>query len=232
MADRPLLLNGEMVRAVLAGTKTQTRRPVKVPWAHGTRCPPYGPYYVEEDGRLLFCDEYGDYHPMEIVRGAPAYAGGRLWVRETWCEDDALGFPCIVYAADNAARVSAMRDGVPFAFDNVPPLTDHPAPGRWRPSIHMPRWASRITLAVESVRVERLQAITEEDARAEGVERMRRPDRPINESGTHRDGFAMLWDHIYFGDASWAANPWTWRIAFRLAADPERTEGWAWRESP
>lgn len=171
MADRPILFSAPMVRAMLAGTKTQTRR-------------------VAKPKRSI--------EPMtdECPYGQP---GDLLWVRETWawygCERDPRE---VLYRADTS---------------NLP--ESH---GRWRPSIHMPRWASRITLRVTGVRVERLQDITEVDAIAEGAQPFRLPCHPQRETLRHVDGFALLWESIN-GAGSWDANPWVWVVEF------ERVQG-------
>jgi hypothetical protein len=93
---------------------------------------------------------------------------------------------------------------------------------RWRPSIFMPRWASRITLEVTEVRVQRLQEVTEDDALAEGVEPLKHiaPDQPLLTGGTageqpHRLAFSVLWDSINGERASWVSNPWVWAVSFR-----------------
>ncbi len=128
--------------------------------------------------------------------GAP---GDLLWVRETWARH-ASG---VDYAADFAA-------------------VSRPQAGPWRPSIHMPRWASRITLEVKSVRVERLQDISEDDARAEGAPADWEPGvaralmqavMPTACFSPHLTGFARLWNHIH-GPGAWDANPWVWAISF------------------
>lgn len=186
MKERPILFSGAMVRALLAGTKTQTRRIVK----HGTpddwnACP------------------YGS-------------IGGRLWVRETWARDSEDG--ALFYRADVGTGNEA---------DDWQHNIDVGASGyRWRPSIHMPRAASRITLEITAVRVERLQDISEEDAIAEGVEAIPStgencgPNRfSVNcgwlflNSPTAAGAYAMLWEQIN-GAGSWDANPWVWVVEF------------------
>lgn len=194
MKERPILFSGEMVRAILDGRKTQTRRPMK----------------PQPDPR--FCDpiwQYGsDWVPNQCVnadlRGAPSrfqcpfgQPGDRLWVRETWRMD-----PWNI-AAEYRATTSA--------------LLEHIAP--WRPSIHMPRWASRITLEIVRVSIERVQDITEEGANAEGCVDggclacgKREPCRCATSRFSRRDSFAELWRSIY---GTWSANPWVWVVEFR-----------------
>lgn len=164
--ERPILFSSPMVRALIAGTKTQTRRVVKGEWIV---CPYGGP-------------------------------GDRLWVREShwWFKDEhdpVTGYyPPKLTAEDVEYRADGER------------------PGRsWRPSIHMPRWASRITLEITGVRVERLQDISAEDCIAEGMQsRMREHDAVCDLRDQYRD----LWEHIN-GPGSWDANPWVWVLEFR-----------------
>lgn len=198
MSERPIIFSTEMVRAILEGRKTQTRRVIKVPWYYGKRVQPFDPYYVEEDGKLLYQDAYGDFHPIEEIcpYGQP---GDILWVRETWCEAGVFG---CAYKATDTLPVSA-KNG-------------------WRPSIHMPRQAARLFLFVKNVRAERLQDITEEDARAEGAIKA----YPTTEGyyledpqATYKGGFSALWDSIYAKRGyGWEANPWVWVVEFERVA--------------
>ena len=223
MKERPILFNGEMVRAILEGRKTQTRRVVKpqpilerglwkmggqfsAGWSEGTRSVPCMP------GHSL------------CTRGPYGSPGDRLWVRETW---GVATRPCpyqgwrdgIEYRAD-VAWMDDERDLLPLHEPEIPDEVgdfygDYDKEG-WRPSIHMPRWASRIMLEVKAVRVERLQEITEEDARAEGVEMV----GPA--SLTSRSSFAKLWDSINAKRGyGWDTNPWVWVVEFELPQPPE-----------
>lgn len=187
--ERPILFSGPMVRAILEGRKTQTRRLLK-------------PQPPEDVGELVV----DFYHPTIVVKdeeqpgertfgvfsadgewaqkcpyGAP---GDRLWVRETWREVQSDTSTSLYYRADEEWHEKA----------------------GWRPSIHMPRWASRITLEATDVRVQRLQDISEEDAKAEGADDIR--------YRTAKECFSDLWDSIH-GDGAWAANPWVWAITFK-----------------
>ncbi|HET6613661.1 MAG TPA: hypothetical protein VFG83_16795 [Kofleriaceae bacterium] len=218
--ERPILFSGEMVRAILGGRKTQTRRVITVPWRKGKRC------HIEEDGELLAMDEYGDCHPMveQCPYGKP---GDLLWVREAWFAELSL----------DAIRPSLLphdeRDGALcpcwFAADHseTPRVHDGLRAGRLRPSIHMPRWASRITLEVTEVRVQRVQEISEEDAAAEGAAHRIAPggdlagafegiDAPIG----YRAHFRDLWDRINGRrtGCAWADNPWVWAVSFRVVS--------------
>lgn len=219
MKERPILFKGEMVRAILDGRKTQTRRIVKPLWL--------GDYLDELDaGSGIWCERNNRF-PEEIARqnvcryGVP---GDRLWVRETFCQkvDDAGYFvwtpdgdldpSCFHYAADGYEVLKADGDG---GFEE---RRDGSMASPWKPSIHMPRWASRITLEITGVRVERLQDISEEDARAEGVRLARDqtflvPETQYN-SETYKDVFSALWTNIN-GAGSWAANPWVWVVEFK-----------------
>lgn len=178
MKERPILFSGPMVRAILEGRKTQTRRVVKPQPAH-----------IPGIGTVLNIDT--------ITGRACPYGnpGDRLWVRETWAHrrwmlGDASPNPTTVYRADGE---------------------DLKGCARWRPSIHMPRWASRIALEVVSVRVERLQDISEDDAKAEGVT-IKGTSRYDGEA---RDAFEALWCSINGAD-SWEINPWCWCISFKV----------------
>lgn len=180
--ERPILFSGPMVRAILDGRKTQTRRIVK-PQPKGT--PELGGF-----GRLWF-DGRDD---MNCPHGLP---GDRMWVRETFAIVNKDCGPVAVYCADGEFQ---------------PDYIGH----RWSPSIHMPRWASRISLEVISVRVERLCGITEADAKAEGAE-----PSIVGADLDHlkyRAGFQTLWESIN-GDGSWALNPWVWVLEFKRADD-------------
>lgn len=181
MKERPILFSLPMVRAILDGRKTQTRRVVK----HlNVRAGMPEPEYQS----VLKCCPYGQF-------------GDRLWVREThtfgprspsmkkWSHtpDEAR----VIYGADDWWLSG------PYG----------PHKPKMRPSIHMPRWASRILLEVGSVRIERLQEISDEDASAEGVFH-----HPYD--GANREIFGALWDQIN-GPGSWASNPWVWVVEFR-----------------
>ena len=219
--ERPILFSGEMVRAILDGTKTQTRRPVKVRgglnfiggggeendpacWGYFFDGPEHHGYMVLARG----LNERHDHGRISIPSpfGAP---GDRLWVRETWG-----------YFGGDEYLYQHHRGSVGYRADHIP--LDPVPGGRWRLSIHMPRWASRITLEVTGVRVERLGDITEEDARAEGVQpvpfcRAGRPD-----GMEHVESFEDTWRDIY-GPESWRAHPWVWAVSFRRI-EPARAD--------
>ena len=211
MKERGMIFNGEMVRAILDGRKTQTRRPVKFP--------------VHD--KNLGCELAGNELAGELSAGnylnsAFGKPGDRIWVRETWAEAGASAPDLKLYRAN-------YPEHVPSIYENVPPAEEI----RWTPSIHMPRWASRILLEITDVRVERLNAISPEDAESEGLERTNftgfgdepglpsypEPDvyfDPLKKQWKEYppEAFAGLWESIY-GEGSWLANPWVWVIEFK-----------------
>lgn len=161
MKERPILFSAPMVRAILDGTKTQTRRVIRNPDRFSN---------IRECGR---CCPYGT-------------KGEHLWVRETWA--DTMGEPpSAVYRADGERHPSSHM--------------------KWRPAIHMPRWASRITLRIIDARVECLGEISNADAEAEGV-------KCDYSSLSFRDHFGELWDRINGKRAPWRSNPWVWVVQF------------------
>lgn len=203
MKERPILFTGPMVRAILEGRKTVTRRVVKPqPDFLGSMVDPNTPFKTLDAGlhARITCP-YGE-------------PGDRLWVREAWAADaqvDAIapsdlsqGEP-IWYSADLSVR----QTGCSMI-----------SKGRVRPSIHMPRWASRILLELTAVRVERLQDISEEQALAEGVrgepcDHARQACADIGCWGdTAKGAFGFLWESLN-GEGSWAENPWVWVVEFK-----------------
>ncbi|MGC8342236.1 morphogenetic protein [Pantoea ananatis] len=196
MRERPILLKAEMVRAVLDGRKTQTRRmltsrQLKMIDAAASigECYPLESGHQHENSQSY----YREWCPFGAV-------GNRLWVREAW------------------ARYNIDQDSHDIAYRATTP-DDWPKEGRWRPSIHMPRWASRITLEITGVRVERLWEISEDDAKAEGCSfealRFKPGTREVEEMGhTAVYQFGGFWQSIY-GEESWQANPWVWVIEFK-----------------
>lgn len=201
MNERGMIFNAEMVRAILEGRKTQTRRPIK--WKQ-TRFTEIG---EREDGSNWpwsedtekVCDYW---HPCPF--GA---VGDRIWVRETFrVHSRATDVATLVYRASVRNSWTEQTHRVPVAVCNKPAT-----PEKWTPSIHMPRWASRILLEITDVRVERLRDLSEEDAKSEGI---------IPSSGgvppgwEYRINFRDLWMDIY-GTNNWEANPWVWVIEFK-----------------
>lgn len=186
--ERPILFSGPMVRAILDGHKTQTRRVVKVGDTieerdDGTRWPYFTTWTHGDDGSPWASCPYGE-------------PGDRLWVRESF-----------VYRSKH--------DRYYYKADHEAPFTAPYAHGGWKPSIHMPRAASRLTLDVTAIRVERLQEISEADAIAEGVLRTGgRAQLQPNHFRPARELFSELWDSINEDRAPWASNPWVWVVEF------------------
>ena len=243
MKERPILFSGPMVRALLAGTKTQTRRPVKPvkfypdfgcavgrvggAWKYGSPAAlglrERGDHWsalLEGDVLQHMCtkEAYGWGAGAGCPHGQP---GDRLWVRESWSPDppDVDGWGYTAWAGCREGRIA----GVPERFRH-PRFCNYAAdwlhgPICWTPSIHMPRWASRITLEITSVRVERLQDISEANALAEGI--VRQPDGGYGLADTThyhftdpRQSYFSLWEAIN-GAGSVEANPWVWAVQFR-----------------
>lgn len=215
MTKRPILFNGAMVRALLAGSKTQTRRVIK-DQSIGERFS-----HMTEDGRAHLewlgtpCCGTGVWDvPEYSAQVACPYGqpGDRLWVRESFMPIPLEAAPgpsqtpwSIAYAAGGQTELLAPSSYNPTLYNYE----------RWTPSIHMPRWASRINLEITSVRVERLQDISEADAQAEGW--TRRPEvstDPQVHKEAARDWFMDLWESIN-GPGSWGVNPWVWVVEFR-----------------
>lgn len=217
MRERPILFSAPMVRAILAGAKTQTRR-VVTPQPAAVSAPVGGaPGLI----RSRASDPCLSTHESACPYGAP---GDRLWVRETFSPYRGSSDPASI--AD--AEYVVLRDGAHVlrrsgeAIPGLPTYADGAFdPIRWRPSIHMPRWASRITLEITSVRVERLTAISEDDARAEGVDGVAPRCAVVGDcAASFRGAFAVLWDAIN-GErpgCAWAVDPWVWVIGFKRAS--------------
>ncbi|POE22834.1 hypothetical protein BV923_09620 [Pectobacterium odoriferum] len=198
MKERGMIFNAEMVRATLSEQKTQTRRIVKLqPDEDGLARLSGGPW-MDTNEKVYPCP-YGE-------------VGDKLWVRETW--------QVIHDYTDEYGNVDERRfaRSIPKQRGNY----WHPVYAErfgsesrddrgfpWRPAIYMPRWASRITLEITDVRVERLNDISEEDAKAEGA-----PTECCVIGYKHFLGFRTLWKSIY-GAESWNENPWVWVIEFK-----------------
>lgn len=236
MKERPSLFKGIMVRPILADTKTQTRRIMKPQPEKSEHPPPsYLPYLTGWQWPSAAARSMVDLHDVSgcCPYGSKA-AGDRLRVRETWrTEELPDGTDGIRFAADGAfvpiENTAAAADQWVIAHDNG----KHGQ--KWRPSIFLPTWASRIRLEITDVRVERLRDISKEDAIAEGLTALTKdgttvkygiPDRdgwPGNDDdGWHwhewdkdpREAYFRLWGKIN-GRESLAANPWIWAISFR-----------------
>lgn len=234
MKERPVIFNGEMVRAILDGRKTQTRRVMKVqpkqhdhknydaPWA--CKSPNY--YNTHEaDWACRYCGEGIGMDGRSVYRCPFGQVGDRLWVRETFMGLTGTGieattgrFEGFTYRADTPA--GSYGDEVRKEYGL-----------KWTPSLHMPRKACRILLEITAVRVERLNDISEEDAKAEGVKPAgdMLPDypdtflTPKGDFAAAKVAFQRLWQSIY-GEESWAVNPWVWVIEFKRAEAQEQAQ--------
>lgn len=245
MKERPILMQGEMVQRTLDGSKGQTRRVVKL-WEAPNG---WGVYHSDgaDDWEFVHLGEDGDPYPDGgmVVRRCPyGVPSDRLWVREAWRvhgysdrPDGGLVASIVYGATGTTIDISGIDDEKSHL-----PATDH-----WRPSIHMPRWASRITLEVTDVRVERIQDISGVDARAEGVKCpvVPKPDAPgycdplvpvellerahawpksTTGDEAHdfhsRLAFSGLWESINAKRGyGWETNPWVWCVTFKKVSD-------------
>lgn len=211
MKERPILFSGPMVRGLLSGQKTVTRRLLKMP---------HGLWETSATGELIPI-------PVKCPYGQP---GDRLWVRETWyCDHFEVQKGPYLQPADMHDLDQSRLDGeLVYAADGLAPYEQEQP--TWKPSIHMPRWASRILLEITDVRVERLQDGEGETAFesryiAEGINRIHQGDgdyafHPFkSEPGPGNwtdpfDAWRELWVSIN-GPESWNANPWVWVIEFK-----------------
>ncbi|WP_273839364.1 hypothetical protein [Providencia rettgeri] len=233
MKERGIIFNSEMVRAILDGRKTQTRRIVK--------------HQRHPSQEIKLCDD-GFFHwsmigaekPLSAINYEYGRVGDRLWVRETYSllgNEDACPIDWndnIVNDKTEAARIyrasCAQKSGdyglwsIPDEADWKPHTEEMKFEGSWTPSIHMPRWASRITLEITDVRVERLNNISPRDVVAEGLIKLPATGRYVRFQGAqhfglaydnHKDAFADLWDEVSKPDCNYESNPWVWVIEFK-----------------
>lgn len=206
MKERPILFSAPMVRALLNGSKTQTRRVVK---------PKHLPFV--ENLTANFLDGKWGERPMPY--GEP---GDRLWVREKWQAWDCTSVMDKEWEPWDRERRSGLSINEYHAEHGNPDGIEYAATseslGPWTPSIHMPRWASRITLEITGVRVERLQDISEADALAEGIVQLAEGFGLQDGSHFHaadpRQSYLSLWEAIN-GPGSVEANPWAWVVSFK-----------------
>lgn len=202
---KPIIFNTEMVRAILEGRKTQTRRIVKVQ-----------PDGVTKNGEPYIFN--GNNHPVVSFRGIDEIkcpygkAGHQLWVRETWRED--------------AIQYEHAKTQISYKADSQLLINGKPLNFKWKPSIHMPKWASRITLEITDIRVERVQEITEDDSKAEGIidggcgncgnSSFPNPCGCSNPEPLYQDAFIYLWNSINEKRGyGWDKNPWVWVVSFK-----------------
>ncbi len=218
MKERPVIFNSEMVRAILDGRKTQTRRVMAVqPESNqfgllritdSTKRSDIGKYHWAESNAT------GTHQRSALFSCPFGQVGDRLWVREAY-QGPLFNFDQMETYLEDTSKFERPEfceyraDGgkTPEYYD-----ADDNLRYGWKPSIHMPRWASRITLEITAVRVERLNDISEEDAKAEGVAPSQHIITPPE--ALYRVGFLKLWQSIY-GEESWGANPWVWVIEFK-----------------
>ena len=242
MKERPMLFSAPMVKAILDGRKTQTRRVMKpkpeffdkgeginsnwfVEWCH------------PKTGCLI--GEWGESEaaPAEVIGCCPyGQPGDRLWVRESFQLAKATGSVGDEWVGDELLEwegplpktkpgVNTFPAGMGFEWEVYYKADKEPAPVHWwRPSIFMPRWASRVTLKIVNVRVERLQDISKDDAKAEGVSNIWKWDKARNAEhpehfvrgvlNPYIANYSVLWDEIN-GKGAWVLNPWVWVIEFK-----------------
>lgn len=248
MRERPIIFSGEMVRAILDGRKTQTRRVVKPQpqdrvWPSGR----VDRGICMSEGRPYLLNHADDgVHDAEYLlrKSQPYGAGDRLWVKETFCFESTYD-GCHPVNPDGRPIKSEMIDygdgeeyeerlmphyratepDVELCYENADPARpncraceDGDPHCHWRPSIFMPRWASRITLEVTEVRVQRLQEISPDDVRAEGICLPRTELFPdVNTGSKLRQRFEWLWDSLNKKKHPWSSNPWVWAITFKEA---------------
>lgn len=235
MKERGIIFNAEMVRAILDGRKTQTRRIMKVqPQPSKSRPGDFWFSSKKLESMVHVSDlapgnsPIADCHLFFQEHCCPfGTVGDRIWVRETWAKAGASAPDLKLYRANYPAHV-------PTHYENVPAADEI----RWTPSIHMPRWASRLTLEITGVRVERLDKISEEDAVAEGMQGVicrsckGDPDYSTTQydpdtlaavdeiqcqsCSSNRSKFFSLWDSIY-GEGNHCMGDWVWVIEFKVA---------------
>lgn len=216
MREKPILFSGEMVNAIIAGRKTQTRRVIT------PQPTDYGCRHAGGDRWVWTLGEKKCPHGQR---------GDLLWVRETWCPANSSDGPVICYRANYGRRYMS-DECFPMNYDLYPNAgcgawsvwagdLESGVEGSWRPSIFMPRWASRIALIITEIRAERLQDISDTDALAEGVteapsgiEHVRYATK-YNDMSIPRALFRGLWDKINAKRGySWESNPWVWVVSF------------------
>lgn len=209
MKEYPIIFSAPMVRAILDGKKTQTRRVMK------PQPDEDGKVTVGQIGTSRGIAYVGNQRAGGLVARVPCpygQLGDRLWVRETWAESFGTESDpdSIVYQADN--RVRFHEDKI-FKWDNDEPFYDKDWAEKWKPAMFMPRWASRITLEITEIRVQRVQEISAEDCIAEGLRTNLREHDAVCDL---RAQYRTLWDSLNAKrDCSWDLNPWVWAVTFK-----------------
>lgn len=232
MKDKPILFTADMYQAIIDGRKTQTRRVITVPWRKGKRCLPYQPYYTESDGQLYYMDEAGEFHSM--LKLSPHKAGDRLWVKEPFQVISSLpgGVVKGKYTRYDTDFICTLSDTGFMKF------LKWKKPYSGKSSLFMFRSLARLWLEIVSIRVERLQDISEEDAIREGICKVDQglntlsgcPLYSVNSAAdplkhysdssetfdTARMAFYVLWDSINKKrGCGWDENPWVWVTEFK-----------------
>lgn len=235
MAIKPILFNTEMVEAILDGRKTQTRRIIRPKYDNThleVQTNKYGTRLVEieneVDGVHVIHNEDGTTTRKLLAAREvepPYKPGDVLWVRETWnygfveseyreYEPEPHWFEELDVGEDTAYFMTKPKF---WYYANPDDRRDmNRLRGRWKPSIHMPKKAARIWLRVIAIQPQRVQDITNDDAKAEGV-----TCATDNSGMMHRHKFRLLWDSLYSGADAWKANPWVWMIRFERTEPPE-----------
>ena len=245
MAIKPILFNTEMVRAILDGRKTCTRRVIKPQWEECPTCKyVHNEYIYDKMAENVYCARCG--YPMEPERRSPYQPGDILYVRETWGisnMDDESKMAYIVYRASEEQKNEGCRE-VHLPDEKFEKMYESMAESEpeWRPSIHMPKEAARIWLKVTNVRVERLQEITEDQTEEEGFlftppclhmtgENYCDIDGPCTSEIKYCDmGAGELFGKVLWNSTikksdldryGWDANPWVWVIEFERCEKPQ-----------
>lgn len=233
MKERGILFGADMVKAIIDGRKGQTRRIMKVQ----PECPEFELRYIAEStarsevGKYCWAEPGVTLNPRRSKLFSSPYGqpGDRLWVRET-CRASELSsqhHDAVIYLADTATQV--IKDTKEAADDWLKLFSYRGGKGKVVPAIHMPRWASRLTLEITNVGVQRLQSISQNDAAREGLVRLPASGRYcINQGDQYfggashdaREVFSWLWESVY-GDEAWQANPWVWVYEFRRIEEGE-----------
>lgn len=226
MSERPIIFSAPMIREILAGLKTQTRRIIKPqPSAEAKEAGVIHSGNPDSNGIWAWLD-----HPDLMEAGFTkdkefrcpyGVPGDRLWVRETWQQHPDAGCDFV--------SVKVPPDAICYAADMTEAQRKECGP--WIPSIHMPRAASRIQLIVIDVRVQRLQSISQQDAIAEGIHRVGQrweAEGICTTPESAADAFRGLWNYIHGSvpwapnPSSWEANPWVWAVSFERAQDQRK----------
>jgi hypothetical protein len=220
--EHPILFQGDMVRAIIEGRKTQTRRIMEhQPPGEGYKLIRLMDSTAKDRGKQIGKLHWAKVDNLNIPDSDDCYfncpfgqVGDRLWVRETWFCNHAFYSPGPAFY--DMGPLKELKEALVYRADGK--FKDHfpedYLEGKWKPSIHMPRWASRINLIIDEIRAERLHDITEEDAIAEGVDCVSVKAVKRQAAWSRRQDFKNLWDKINGKKYSWDSNPWLWVIKF------------------